>query len=68
MGYTIKNNTKVAIKKETTEGVYVAPSAGADYNQVLADGLEMSPSRDLLERNVLGTGLGKISCRSLDLI
>ncbi len=63
MGYTIKNNTKVAIMKEVTEGTYVAPAAGSDYVQALSDGLEISPSRDLLERNVLGTGLGKINPR-----
>jgi hypothetical protein len=63
MGYTIKNNTKVAIKVESTEGTYAPPSTGADYVQVLADGLEMSPSRETLERNVLGTGLGKITPR-----
>lgn len=63
MGYTIKNNTKVAVMKETTEGEYVAPSSGSDFVQAMADGLEMSPSRELLERNVLGTGLGKINPR-----
>ena len=63
MGYSIKNNTKVAVMKEVTEGVYVAPAAGDDYVQALSDGLEVSPSRELLERNVLGTGLGKINPR-----
>ena len=27
MGYSIKNNVKVAVMKEVTEGTYVAPAA-----------------------------------------
>lgn len=64
MSYTIKNNTKVAVKEESVEGVYEAPTAGSDYIQILADGMEMNPTRDLLERNVLGLGLGKASPRT----
>jgi hypothetical protein len=64
MAYTIKNNIKVAIKVESTAGVYAPPSTGAYYIQVQSDGLEISPSRETLERNVLGVGLGKIANRS----
>ena len=60
MGFTVKNNTKIAIKREVTEGTYLAPSVGTDYVLILADGLEMTPSRETLERNVLGLGLSKI--------
>lgn len=60
MGFTIKNNTKIALKKETTEGTYAPPSAGSDYVLILADGLEMTPARETLERNILGLGLSKV--------
>lgn len=60
MGFTIKNNTKIALKKETTEGEYNAPSVGSDYVLILADGLEMTPARETLERSVLGLGLSKV--------
>jgi len=63
MGYTIKNNVRLFVKKETTEGTYAAPSAGTDAVQCM-DGLEVKPSRELLERAVLGTGLAKISPRA----
>lgn len=63
MSYTIKNNSKVAIK-EATEGIYAAPDTGTDFVQVLADGLEITPAREVLERNVLGTGLGKVAPRA----
>jgi hypothetical protein len=64
MAYTVKNNTKIGVMKEVTEGTYVAPAAATDFIQVLSDGVEINPSRELLERNVLGTGLGKINPRT----
>lgn len=64
MGYSIKNNLKFAVMKEVTEGVYVAPASGADFIQVLQDGAEMTPSREVLERNVLGTGLARVAPRA----
>ena len=64
MSFTIKNNSKIAVVKETTAGTYAAPASGTDYLQVLADGMELTPSRETLERNVLGTGLGKIANRT----
>ena len=63
MSYTIKNNVRLFIKKESTEGTYAAPSSGSDAIQCM-DGLEVKPSRELLERQVLGTGLAKISPRT----
>lgn len=59
MGYTVKKNTKLAIEPEITQGTYVAPSAGASFIQVKSDGLEITPARELLERNILGLGLAK---------
>jgi hypothetical protein len=50
MAYTIKNNIKVAVMVESVEGSYTAPDSGAAYIQVQSDGLEISPSRETLER------------------
>lgn len=64
MGYSIKKNTKIAIERETTQGTYVAPTAGASFIQVKEDGLEMTPGKELLERNILGLGLSKVTPRT----
>ena len=63
MGYTIKKNIKIAIKTESTEGTYEAPSAGSDFIQAQEDGIEVSGSKDTLELNVIGTGLSKVAPR-----
>lgn len=55
-------NQKWAAKVETTEGVYAAPTA-SDFIQVLKEGNSISFSRETLERNVFGSGLGKIKPR-----
>lgn len=63
MGFSIKQNTKVAVTKETTAGTYEAP-ANADFIAVLSDGLEINGTKESLERNILGTGLTKAQPRS----
>jgi hypothetical protein len=63
MGFSIKQNTKVAVTKETTAGTYEAP-ADADFIAVQADGLELNGTKDALERNILGTGLTKAQPRT----
>ena len=60
----VKGETLVAIKEEVTEGVAVAPASGADYVQVLSDGLELSPAKELVERNILTSSIGKVSPRA----
>jgi len=64
MGYSIKKNTKLAIEEETNQGAYVAPTSGTSFIQVLEDGLEMNPSKELLDRNILGLGLSKATPRT----
>lgn len=59
MGYSIKNNTSVAIMEEVTEGTYLVPASGANYISPLADGVTLEPSKDLLERNNLTSSIGK---------
>jgi len=61
MAYVTKQNTKVFIKKESTENIYAAPTTGTDALQVID--IENKPSREMLERNVLGQGIGKIAPR-----
>lgn len=58
-----KNTTIIGIKQETTEGTYVAPAAATDYLQPLADGFELSPSKELIERNILTSSIGVVTPR-----
>lgn len=64
MSDSIKNTTKVAIKEESTEGTYVAPAAAGDFISPLADGLELTSSKELLERNNLNSSIGKNAPRT----
>lgn len=47
----VADEGSVFIKKEVTEGTYVAEGASTDAVEVLADGLEFTPTKELLERN-----------------
>lgn len=49
----VTNESSLALVVESTEGVYVAPSSGADYIEVLSDGTEMNKNREELSRDVL---------------
>ena len=52
MGYgLVKDDGSVFIEKEVTEGTYLAEQAGASAVEVLSDGLEFTPTKELLERN-----------------
>lgn len=51
----VKGNTEVYLKKEVTEGVYVAPTVGTDAVEILEDGFEMSITKEEIERNVLSS-------------
>lgn len=64
MADMVKNNTKVAIKEETTEGTYAPPTVGADFVSPLSDGLEFAPTKELLERNILNASIGKSTPRT----
>ena len=64
MAIAVKNNTTWAVIVEDTEGTYKAPASGADYIQALADGAEMVPAKELLERNVFNGSLGKTTPRT----
>lgn len=47
----VTDEGSVFVEKETTEGVYVAETAGVKAVEVLSDGLEFTPTKELLERN-----------------
>lgn len=63
MGFSIKQNTKVAVSKEVTEGTYVAPT-DAEFITLLEDGTEINGSKEVIERNILGLGLTKAQSRT----
>lgn len=64
MGFTIKQNTKVAVEKEVTEGTHVDPATGAAFISPLADGLEVTPAKEQLDRNNLNASIGKSTPRT----
>lgn len=64
MGFTIKENTKVAVEVEVTEGTHVDPTSGASFIQPLSDGLEITPAKELLDRNNLNASIGKSTPRT----
>lgn len=54
MGFVVKNKSSVFLKEETTEGVYVAPSA-SDAIEVLSDGVGFEYNREEVQRNLLSS-------------
>jgi hypothetical protein len=64
MALTVKENTKVAVEIESTEGVYVAPTGANSFIQTLTDGTELTPAKELLERNVFNGSIGKSTPRT----
>ena len=55
----IKGNTIVGMEKEVTEGTYVAPSGVNAYLRPVEDGLEMTPTREVIERQLLNASPGR---------
>lgn len=64
MAIAVKQNTVYAVEIETTEGTYLAPQSATSYVQVLADGAEMKPAKELLERNIFNGSIGKTTPRT----
>lgn len=63
MGLLVKNKSSIGIKKEVTEGTYIAPASALDFLEVLASGSEVSMKRDIIERNVLSSTIENVSTR-----
>ncbi len=55
---TIKKNIKLAIEEETTQGTAVSPTGASSFISPLADGLEVKPDREFLERGNLVSTIG----------
>lgn len=51
----VNNESSVALKQESTEGTYNAPSAGTEYIEVLSEGTSANKTRQELTRNTLGS-------------
>lgn len=64
MANSVKDNTVYAVEIEDTEGTYKAPQADTSYVQTLADGAELTPSKELLERDVFNGSIGKTTPRT----
>jgi hypothetical protein len=60
----VKGETVVAIKEEIVEGTAIDPATSDDYLQTLSDGLEISPAKELVERTILTSSIGKVSPRA----
>lgn len=59
-----KKSSAIGVEIEVTEGTYVAPASATKFVQTLADGFEMNPSKELLERNIFTSSIGKTSPRT----
>jgi len=59
----VADEGSVFIEKEGTEGQYQAETAGAKAVEVLSDGLEFTPSKELLERNNRTATVEKVPAR-----
>jgi len=59
----VTDEGSVFVEKEVTEGVYVAESAGAKAIEVLSDGLEFTPTKELLERDNRTSTVEKVPAR-----
>lgn len=49
----------VYLKKETTQGIAVEPTSGADAVAILADGFDFNGEKELVERNVLTASIAQ---------
>jgi hypothetical protein len=58
-----KNTSIIGVESESTEGTYVAPSAATSYLQPLADGFELTPAREKIDRTILTNSIGKATPR-----
>lgn len=59
----VVDDGSIFIEKEVTEGTYVAETAGASAVEILSDGLEFTPTKELLERNNRTSTVEKVPSR-----
>jgi hypothetical protein len=63
MAIAVRDNTSWAVEIEDTEGTYKAPTAATSYVQTLKDGAELTPSQELLQREIFTGSIGKTQSR-----
>lgn len=63
MAIARRDTTSMAVAIEATEGTYQAPASANDYVQTLKDGAEMTPSQELLQREIFTGSIGKTQSR-----
>jgi hypothetical protein len=61
MGIAVKRNTSYAVEIESTEGTYVAPTAGTSFVQTLDSGADIAPAKQLLARKIFTASIGETS-------
>lgn len=64
MSEVVRKNQAWAVEVETTAGTYVAPTAATSFVQTLADGAEMSRSKEVVERNIFTASIGQVAPRT----
>ncbi len=64
MSEVVKKNQAWAVEEEATAGVFVAPTAAAKFVQTLAEGSEMSRSKETIERNIYTSSIGQVAPRT----
>jgi hypothetical protein len=64
MADSVKTTIKLGIMEEVTEGTYLAPSSVSKWVSPLSDGLELSPSKELLSRKNLNNSIGQSTPRT----
>lgn len=64
MSFITKKNTSVFVIEEAVEGVYEPATSPTEAVQPLADGLELNPAKETLDRNILSGSIGKAQSRT----
>lgn len=64
MSDVVNKNQSWAVEIEDTEGTYKAPQTSSSFVQTLAEGAELSRSKETIERNIFTNSIGKTSPRT----
>jgi hypothetical protein len=59
-----KNTTIIGLAVESTEGTFLAPQGATSYVAPLEDGFELTPSKELIERNILTSSISNPTPRT----
>ena len=64
MADIIKTTTIIGVEEEAVEGTYDPPSAATSFVQPLEDGFEQTHSKELIERTILTSNIGRVTPRT----